>query len=178
MQMLTDGRVNFALTSLTGEYWPDLEFHKFLCDPVCLIVPLDHPWTEVTEIESEDLLTAEFILREDTSGTYLAVSEALGDVGISINDLEPLLILGNSEAIALAVQEGLGVGFISEMVVDRVGKGQIAKVKIKGMDISRDIYIGRHVRRPATLAQTSFWDFIHSKDNPIQCDQTVTIKKE
>ena len=172
MQMLNDGEVHFALASLTGEHWPDLEFHRFFCDGVSLIVPLDHPWAEREEIEPEDLFNTEHILREDSSGTYAAVRDALAEVGYSINDLHPLLTLGNSEAIVLAVQEGLGVGFISEMVVDRLGEGRVARVKIHGLDIRRDIYIGRHSSRPATVAQTAFWDFIHSEDNPIFCEES------
>jgi DNA-binding transcriptional LysR family regulator len=161
MQMLDDGAVHFALTSLSGEYWPDAEFHKFICDRVCLITPLTHPWAERGSIQTEELYEAEYILREESSGTYTALREALGAANVSINDFNILLILGNSEAISMSVQEGLGVGFISEMVIDRISRNQVAKVKINGIDICRDIYIGRNIRRPTTAAQHAFWEFIN-----------------
>jgi DNA-binding transcriptional LysR family regulator len=161
MQMLDDGVVHFALTSLTGGSRPDTEFHKFICDRVWLITPLNHPWATRGTIHPEELHQADYILREESSGTYMAVREALANSYIYISDLKILLTLGNSEAIAMSVQEGLGVGFISEMVIDRISRKQVAKVKIKGINICRDIYLGRNVRRPSTAAQNAFWDFIY-----------------
>ena len=56
------------------------------------------------------------------------VREGLFPVGVAMDDLKTLLTLGNSEAIALAVEEGLGVGFISRIVVThpRSGPGRDA----------------------------------------------------
>ncbi len=164
MHMLDDGVVHFALTSLTGGSWPDTEFYKFICDRVWLITPLDHPWATRGSIQPEELHQAEYILREESSGTYMAVREALAAGNIYINDLKILLTLGNSEAIAMSVQEGLGVGFISEMVIDRISRKQVAKVKIEGINICRDIYLGRNLRRPSTAAQNAFWEFINQGD--------------
>jgi DNA-binding transcriptional LysR family regulator len=172
MDLLNNGGVHFALTSLAESAQPDLEMHRFLCDRVILIAPLDHPWALQGSIDPEELYQTPFILREETSGTYAAVREALAAANISIWDLDTLLVLGNSEAIAMAVQEGLGVGFISEMVIDRLSPGRVARIDIRGIEIKRDIYISRNLRRPATVAQTAFWAFIHSKDNPIFCDES------
>ena len=160
LQMLLNGEAHFALASITEQFSPDLEFHLFLRDHVVLIAPLNHPWAERIEIEPGDLQGTHFILREESSGTYAAVREALSKFGISIKNLDTLLTLGNSEAIAMAVQEGLGVGFVSEMVVRRMGEERLARVKIRGMDIYREIYFARNPRRPATVAQTAFWNFL------------------
>jgi len=74
--------------------------------------------------------------------------------------LNTLLVLGNSEAIALSVAEGLGVGFVSSMVVSRLSQGRVAPITINGLEICRDIQIGHQTRRPATAAQTAFWSFV------------------
>jgi DNA-binding transcriptional LysR family regulator len=169
LQKLSNGAVHFALSSLPTETYPDLELLPFMCDPVILIAPLDHPWAKRGEIDIQELRHVDFILREESSGTYHALNYALTQVGTSINDLTTLLTLGNSEAIALAVQEGLGVGFISELVVNRLGEGRLAVIKVRGLDIVRIIYIARNNRRPATKAQIAFWEFIHSPDNPVSC---------
>lgn len=170
---LCAGHVHFALSSMPLETYPDLEFHRFMCDPVILATPHDHPWVRRGEIEVSELSQADFILREEGSGTRQALSEALSHVGASINDLNPILTLGNSEAIALSIQEGLGVGFISELVLRRLGEGRLAEVKVRGLEIMRVIYMARNTRRPATVAQTAFWEFIHSADNPISCAQQL-----
>ena len=167
--MLKIGDVHFALSSLIDSFDPDIEYSKFICDTVILIAPLNHPWAEKYSIRPEELYEGEFIMRESDSGTYNAMRDALSKFDLSISDLRTLLTLGNSEAIALAVQEGLGVAFISEMVYDRLSEGRVARVDVQGMDIVRDIYIARHIRRATTVAQNAFWDFIHSDDNPLLC---------
>lgn len=172
LEMLVKGDVHFALTSLTSDPDPELEFRKFINDKIILIAPLNHPWAPNGSIHPSELSQGHFILREEESGTYTSVRDALATSNISIKDLKTLLTLGNSEAIALAVQEGLGVGFVSEMVVERLAQGKVAKVEIQGIDIDRQIYFGRHSRRPATAAQTAFWDFIFSPENPLLFSQS------
>jgi DNA-binding transcriptional LysR family regulator len=160
LQSLVEGEAHFALFSMDHSHYADIEALSFLCDPIVLIAPLDHPWAQQGEIDPDELLDGEFILRESTSGTFNAVSDALSLRNISMNDLRVLITLGNAEAIALAVQEGIGVGFVSQMVVERLCKGKVAEVRMRGMEICREIYVGHNSRRPATNAQTAFWSFL------------------
>ena len=160
VERLIEGQVHFALTSFSQDSYKDAEFRKFMSDPVILIAPADHPWAENGEITPEELFETDFIMREPESGTYSAVQDALGEIDIDIHQLKTLLTLGNSEAIALSVQEGLGVGFVSQIVVNILNPGQVIPVKIRGLDINREIQIGRHTRRQSTTAQNSFWEFI------------------
>lgn len=171
MQLLLEGGVHVALTSLPEGVHADLEMHRFLCDNITLIAPTDHPWAEKGVIEPSDLLQARFIHREESSGTYIAVQNALAEVGISVRELNTLLTLGNSEAIAMAVQEGLGVGFVSDMIIERISQDRVAKIRVRDLEISRHIYISRNLHRPSTVTQNAFWAFIHSKDNPIYCEE-------
>jgi DNA-binding transcriptional LysR family regulator len=163
LRTLVEGNAHFALFSIDYESYPDVEAVSFLCDPIVLIAPLDHPWAKQGEIEPHELLNADFIMRETSSGTFSAIREALSKHNISTGDLSILITLGNAEAIALAVQEGIGVGFVSQMVIDRLCNEKVAQVAIRGMDICRTIYVGRNSRRPATGAQTAFWDFLLSE---------------
>jgi DNA-binding transcriptional LysR family regulator len=160
LRCVVDGEAHFALFSLEYASYADLEAVSFLEDPIVLICPLEHPWAQRQEIEPEELLDADFILREPASGTLDAVRLALAQHNIALSDLRVLITLGNSEAIALAVQEGLGVGFLSQMVVERLCRGKVAEVQVRGLHICRKIHIGRNKRRPATGAQTAFWNFI------------------
>jgi DNA-binding transcriptional LysR family regulator len=140
-----------------------IETRRFMIDPVILIAPLNHPWARRGEIEAAELLEAEYICREEGSGTDSAVRQALADIGISVHDLQTLLILGSSEAIALSVQEGLGVGFVSQIVVSKLVAGRVAQVKVRGLEIQREIHIGCQKRKPPTGTQIAFWEFIESE---------------
>jgi DNA-binding transcriptional LysR family regulator len=160
LKSLVDGEAHFALFSIANETYADIEAVPYMCDPIVLIAPLDHPWAQCEAIEPQDLVQGDFILREPGSGTFDAVREALAAHNISTGDLSVLITLGNSEAIALAVQEGIGVGFVSKMVVDRICPRQVSVVRVRGLDICREIFVGRNSRRPATGAQTAFWNFL------------------
>lgn len=160
LQMVSEGSVHFALVSSTRPAAKDLELRRFTVDPVVLIAPLNHPWAQRDEIEPEELYEATFILREQNSGTQTTVKDGLAAVGVNTDLLQTLLVLGNSEAIALAVKEELGLGFVSNIVVDRLVQEQVAIIPIRGVKLEREIFIGRHLRRPATMAQKSFWEFI------------------
>jgi len=161
---VVEGDAHFALFSVEHESYPDIEAVSFICDPIVLIAPLDHPWAQKGVIEPHELLDADFIMRESSSGTFSAVRDALSKFNISTGDLRILITLGNAEAIALAVQEGIGVGFVSQMVIDRLCSEKVAPVNINDMEICRTIYVGRNTRRPATRAQIAFWDFLRSEE--------------
>jgi DNA-binding transcriptional LysR family regulator len=169
VQNLCDGEIHLALASV-HEFCSDVEFHAFINDSVALIAPLNHAWALTGEIDVDELLQANFIVREEASGTRATTAEALAQVGISFDQLRTVLTLGNSEAIALAVQEGIGVGFISDVVVARLVQGKVARVKVRGLEIRQDIYIGRSTSRPATTAQKTFWEYLTDPGNPVVND--------
>lgn len=175
IKKLCDGEVHFALSSHSHKQTcTDVEFRLFMKDPVKLIVPENHPWAYLDEIDPETLLEASFILREEESGTYATVREALQLVNIPIQRLDTILTLGNSEAIALAVAEGLGVGFVSSAVVSGMRLQDIKTVRVRGVTICRDIYIGRHMRRPATAAQAAFWSIIEDSNPEEICEALLS----
>jgi DNA-binding transcriptional LysR family regulator len=161
-KMLCDGEVHVALISEPFMSSRDVETRKFTTDSIVLIAPIDHPWALRGEIQIDELKDGAFIFREVESGTETTVRRALATAGIATEDLITVLILGSSEAIAFSVQEGIGVGFISNIVVTKLVEGRVAPVRVWGLEIERDIYIGLHTHRPATVAQRVFWDFINS----------------
>ena len=161
-RMLCDGEVHIAMLSEPYMSSRDVETRIFMTDPIVLIAPIDHPWAIRGEIEPQELRDGDFIFREAGSGTETTVRRALSSAGIVTDDLSTILVLGSSEAIALSVQEGIGVGFVSKIIVTKLVAGRVAPVRIKGLEIERDIHMGMHTRRPATIAQRVFWDFINS----------------
>jgi DNA-binding transcriptional LysR family regulator len=69
--------------------------------------------------------------------------------------------LGNAEAIEIAVEEGIGVAFISRLAASRgLELGRIVEVEVEGMSLFRKIYLARNQRFPATRAQGEFWKFV------------------
>ena len=107
---------------------------------------------------------------EEDSGTYNVVKQGFERAGMRIEDLQPALTLSNAEAIALAVQEGLGVGFVSEVVVSRLVAEKVAIVHVEGLseNLHQDIYIGRNMLQPSTDCTKSFLGLCNFADQPNQ----------
>lgn len=156
MRYLNEGKAQIMVSSVFN-YHPDIEFHKFISEPLVLIVPNNHPWTKRSSIKLDELRKANMILREPSAGSYMVLRDGLAEKGFDIGDLRKVLTLGNSEAIAFAVQEGVGVGFVSMLVAQRIVKDQVTIVEIEDFQLSQNIYIGQHRRLPSTPAQVAFW---------------------
>lgn len=164
---LADGDIQFIFTDAGELHHGSAEFQLYLHEPLVLIAPDGHPWVELGQIEPEDLYEGRFIMREPGSGTYTNVKRALGEVGIDADKLNVYMEMGTSEAIALAVQQGLGVGFISRMILHKICQDSVSTVRVRGLDIIQNIYFGRQIVQPASSAQVAFWEFICNLDTSV-----------
>lgn len=164
---LAEGEVHFAFTDSAGIDPGSAEFRLYLQEPLELIAPKGHRWLSQKEIRPEELHEERFIMREPGSGPYVTTERALAELGIDIQKLNVLLETGASEAIALAVQQGLGVGFVSRMIVRKICRGSVGQVKVRGLDIHQNIHFGRQTVRPPSGAEAAFWEFICGLDTSI-----------
>jgi DNA-binding transcriptional LysR family regulator len=142
----------------------DLECMPLFEDRVYLIVPVNHPWAVYGKAMPDDLLDQKIIMREEMSGTCETVMQGLKSYGITPDMLNVAMELGNPEAIEMAVERGVGIAFVSEMIAARgLALGRIKKVELQGVDLRRIVHIARHVNYPFTRAQSLFWDFAKSQ---------------
>jgi len=162
---LCDGSVQLAVVSSQPTV-KDNEYRHFLTDHVILIVPANHPWAKRDVIAPEELRGVDFILRDPESGTRLETEVALMGAGLSTDDLNVVLELGNSEAVSMAVEEGMGLAFVSRLVAQRgIELGRIKEVRVAGLTFEREVYIVYSHRHPATRAQAEFWEFVQEPEN-------------
>jgi DNA-binding transcriptional LysR family regulator len=165
LRALLDGILHLAVTS-AREFSKEIEYHPFTADQVVLIVPADHPWAVRGQIEPQELLTENFILREKAAGTRRALEEGLAQHGLHPDQLHTVMVMASSEAIRTAVEEKIGVSFVSRLVASAgIELGRIVEVHVANLDLKQQLYIGRNVRRPATKAQSAFWEFVHDPAN-------------
>jgi len=166
IQKLTEKNIDFCLLS-SFQYNPVIQYHKLFSDPIVLIAPSNHPWIDEKEIELGELKTASFLLRDKVSGTFNAMRDEMAKQGLDIYSLPISMTLGSSEAIAAAVQDGFGVGFVSRIVAKQFAQNGVSIVPIKNFKITQDIYICRLWREPSSSAQDIFWSEITDPDNPV-----------
>jgi DNA-binding transcriptional LysR family regulator len=159
---LLSGDVCLGVSSKLIEH-NDLEYQNFFKDDVILIAPANHPWAQYRKVYPDDLLDEPMILREEAAGTREVLAEGLLKCDISPDMLNVAMVLGNAEAIEMAVEEGLGVAFISRLAAARgMELGRIVEVEVEGMNLVRNIYMVRNRKQPCTRAQVEFWQNINN----------------
>ncbi len=166
LDTLRRGDAHIALTSLRLPF-KDVEYRPFLTDSIVLVVPPSHRWAGRTEpIAPSDLLEEQFIVRESTSGTLDALRQGLEWHDLSLDHLHTVMTLGNAEAIRMAVQEGIGIAFVSAMVaLEAVENGKLDVVEVEGLELEKTLYMAYHTDRPATRAQSAFWEWAFEPEN-------------
>ncbi|MCL7453992.1 MAG: LysR substrate-binding domain-containing protein, partial [Anaerolineae bacterium] len=107
-----------------------------------LAVPPGHALAQQDSARVEDLQGQRLILREEGSGTRRSVEEALAARGMAVRDEDVALILGSSQAVLQAVEQGLGIGFVSARAAAAArAAGRVACMALEGVDLARALYL-------------------------------------
>lgn len=168
LNKLLGGDFSMGISSRRVEH-NDLEYRDFYRDEVILIVPAGHAWARYARIYPDDLQDAPIILREESAGTRQVLFEGLRQHDISPDMLNVVMVLGNAEAIEMAVEEGIGVAFLSRLAAQRgLECGRVVEVEVKGMPLSRDLFLARNRRYPCTRAEAEFWNFTGSTESGLE----------
>ncbi|MHC4432536.1 MAG: LysR substrate-binding domain-containing protein [Planctomycetota bacterium] len=164
---LAAGDIHFAFTNLGDMDQGATEIQLYMQEPLVLVAPEGHRWAQREQIEPEDLYEERFIMREPGSGTYRNVKSGLAELGIDMANLTVFMEMGTSEAIALAVRQGLGVGFVSNMILKKICPDNVRSIEVRGLNIIQNIYFGRQIVNAASCAEVAFWNFIRDLDTSI-----------
>ncbi|HEY9075683.1 MAG TPA: LysR family transcriptional regulator [Anaerolineaceae bacterium] len=140
--------------------YPDQEIETvpLFSERLVLIVAANHPWAHFDQISIPELRTSRLILPPAEGNAYQKIFKALSSQGLTPGELNPVLTLDSPEAIAIAVQKGIGAGFIPQSAVEYLASTQNVVVKIQDIDIYHDISIGRS-RQQVNDNAAAFWDF-------------------
>jgi DNA-binding transcriptional LysR family regulator len=115
-------------------------------------------------LSQAELCKIPLVVREDGSGTQMAVYEALSGTWISKDSLNIVAVLGSTEAIRRALLNGTGYAFVSSMSVsEELANGQLTTVKIPGLNITRKFYAARRDGRELSPAAVAFLSLMTSR---------------
>jgi len=121
---------------------PGLHFERLVGDEVILAVPAGHRFAGREEVAVEELRGQPLILREEGSGTRRSVEAALAAAGTGLDAADVVLSLGSTQAVLQAVEQGLGLGFVSaRAAAPAAAVGRVACVRLAGLSLSRDLYL-------------------------------------
>lgn len=133
-ELTRDGTIDVGLVEGVIED-SQLKVKTFLQDELVLVVPIMHPLAKRSFVTGEDLGECVFVIREEGSGTRLAVSEFFEKAGLSP---ERVITLGSTQAIKEAVESGLGITILSKWSLRKeLALGSLKPLRIKGLEIPR-----------------------------------------
>ena len=108
---------------------------RFFCSP-------RHPLATKTLLTDDDLRGAQWILREPGSGTRQAFDRAMYEL---LPSMDIRLELQHTEAIKRAVENGLGIGCLSQVSLEgAIASGRLVALKTPGRDLRRNFYFILH----------------------------------
>jgi DNA-binding transcriptional LysR family regulator len=95
----------------------NLVVEKLIPDMLVVIMSPDHDWAKRKSISVSELVKEPVIMREEGSGTRQMIEKCLKDNKVDTAELPVSLVLGSTEAIKTAVEDGLGVSILSAWAV-------------------------------------------------------------
>ena len=124
---------------------PELELIPWREDKLVVFCGADHPLAHNQPLTDEQLIGADWILRESGSGTRQAFDRAMHGL---LPQLKVNLELQHTEAIKRAVEANLGIGCLSEITLeDAFRRGNLVALQTPQRDFSRQLYFILHKQK-------------------------------
>lgn len=133
----------------------DLTCDSFLDNPLVAIAPASHPLANAGMLKLQDLAEERFIMREQGSGTRIAIENHLSQQGATLN---VRMELGSNEAIKQAVAGGMGLSILSRHTLHRdpLLKDEVVILQVEGFPLMSRWQVVRLQQRRLSRAAEAF----------------------
>ena len=136
----------------------DLAAESFMENPLVVIAPPNHALAGARAIPLQRLEQETFLLREQGSGTRLAMERWFRENGVTL--LTPME-MSSSEAIKQGVEAGLGLGLLSLHTLEmELTLGRLVILDVERFPILRDWYIVHRAGKRFSAVAQAFKEFI------------------
>lgn len=132
----------------------ELELIPWRDDELIVFCAADHPLARKKSLTNKDIREALWILREPDSGARQTFDRALAGL---LPDINIYLELKHNEAIKNAVESGLGIGCLSEIVLQKnFANGDLVPLTLPRRNMRRTFYFALP-RNRFRLESVEFW---------------------
>ncbi|HTR00249.1 MAG TPA: LysR substrate-binding domain-containing protein [Candidatus Acidoferrum sp.] len=129
---------------------PALDIVPWRDDDLTLFASPRHPLATRKSLGRADLLAAEWILRENGSGTRQTFNRVMHDL---LPHLNVVLEMQQNEAIIQAVKAGMGLGCLSLLSLqDHIARGELVPLAARNLKFRRKFYFITHRHKFKTSA--------------------------
>ncbi len=164
VELLKGGNIDIGLVE--GEVARQkLTMEKLIEDELVLIVPPQHQFAKKKEVSVFEVTSEPFIMREEGSGTRQMIEKYLEKHGITPQNMRISMILGSTEAIKQAVENGLGISIISRWAALKEVKFETLKtVSFKEERFLRNFTLIYPKHEVLSHAAEEFLDYLRKYD--------------
>jgi len=164
IQYVLQDHVEFGIIGAKLNH-PSLRYEKYEEDEIIVVAPSEHPLTRKKGVNLDELLKEPWIIREEGSGTRIAVERALRKKGRTLKQFNVVMEMGSTSSVKEGVKAKLGLAFISGRATEgEVRQGSLSRIDVEGLEpISRQIYIVSHRRRTLSPMAAEFLRFLKGK---------------
>jgi len=161
IQYVLQDQVEFGVIGAKLNH-PSLHYEKYEEDQIIVVAPSGHPLTRKKKVDLDELLKEPWIIREEGSGTRIAVERALRRKGRTLKQFNAVMEMGSTSSVKEGVKARLGLAFIS----GRATEGEIPPGLFPPNDwegfgpLLPQIYIVSHRRRTLSPMATEFLRFL------------------
>jgi len=159
---ILEGDTDFGIV---GANFPSnkLKYIDMVVDELLLITPNTERFSKpnYSVLSIEEILKENILLREEGSGTRHVLIDGLKNKGISIEELNILGYIEDTETIKELVSLGLGVSFMSKRGVSLdVEIGKYKAYYVKELELKRKFYFVYHSKRQLSTLNEAFKSFV------------------
>ncbi|MDP2868547.1 LysR family transcriptional regulator [Methyloversatilis sp.] len=139
----------------------DLTCDSFLDNPLVAIAPAAHPLANAGLLKLQDLAEERFIMREQGSGTRIAIENYLSQQGATLN---VRMELGSNEAIKQAVAGGMGLSILSRHTLHRdpLLENEVVILQVEGFPLMSRWHVVRLQQRRLSRAAEAFLELLQA----------------
>jgi len=146
----------------------ELDFQPYLENPMVVVSTISDPLSERRSIPLAEIAKQPFIIREQGSGTRIAVEKLFAEHGLS---LDVRMELGSNESIKQGISGGLGLAVISQHTLTSGDMNELTILDVENFPLSWQWYVGYpHGKRLSVVART-FIDYMYKEGPSLLTDR-------
>ena len=151
----------------------DLCTQPFLDNPLVVLAPRNHPLAGQKNIPIDRLNGEFFIMREQGSGTRVAVQKLFAKHKVSV---QVRLELGSNEAIKQAIAGGLGISVLSQhTLISEITTGELTILDVQHFPIKRRWYVVYLAGKQLSVIAEAFSDYLLEESQKISLPSSRLI---
>ncbi|MFZ5965971.1 MAG: selenium metabolism-associated LysR family transcriptional regulator [Bacillota bacterium] len=160
VESILNGEIDFGIVGACDDT-KHLQYIEIMEDQLVLIAPCIDKYKYVDTLSIVDIVKEKIVLRESGSGTRKIFEQALRSHNFSLDDLNIVAYIENTESIKQCVSKGMGLSIISRMAIEKELQLNLLKeIKIENLQILRSFYFVYHKHRALSPLAEAFKNFV------------------